>query len=65
MKTLILTATAEATRRTKNRVKENGPEFSHEANSNKPGWILVRSMRTDWFGWLPTDEIKIEKSCEA
>jgi len=65
METITITANSNATRRTRNRVKENGTEFTHEMNGKKQGWILVHSTRTDWFGWLPTNEIKVEKVCQT
>ena len=58
-------AKAGASRRTKNRVNDNGPEFVLVDESNafcldgKAG-VLVHSASTDWFGWLPTDEINME-----
>ena len=47
-----------ASARTRNRVKEGGPEFDFFENGNRPGWILLRSPKTGWFGWLPLDEIE-------
>lgn len=70
MNTVTITATSNATRRTKNRVRENGAEFqvimgiAHDV-ATKQGSLLVRSMRSQWFGWLPMDEIEIEiNSCD-
>jgi hypothetical protein len=62
METITITADSTACMRTRNRIKENGAEFAKEVNGNKQGWILVHSMRTNWFGWLPINEIKIN-SC--
>ena len=70
MDTITITANNEATRRTKNRVRENGAEFqvimgiAHNV-ATKQGSLLVRSMRSQWFGWLPMNEIEIEiNSCD-
>jgi len=51
--------------RTKNRLREHGDEgfiveqISHNTSclANRPA-LLLRS--TEWFGWLPTDEINTE-----
>jgi hypothetical protein len=48
-----------ACKRTRNRVKENGPLFEWFDNSNRPGEILLRGPLTGWFGWLPLDEIEM------
>lgn len=50
-----------ASRRTRNRINETGPDFELIENSNRPGSILLRSLKTNWFGWLPLNEIIIEK----
>lgn len=47
-----------ASKRTRNRVKEGGPEFDFFENINRPGWLLLRSPKTGWFGWLPLEEIE-------
>ena len=49
-----------ASKRTRNRVKENGPEFDFFENTNRSDSILLRSERTGWMGWLPLDEIEWE-----
>jgi hypothetical protein len=50
-----------ASGRTRNRINETGPDFEFIENSNRPGSILLRSLKTNWFGWLPLNEIIIEK----
>jgi len=50
-----------ASRRTRNRINETGPDFELIENSNRPGSILLRSLKTNWFGWLPLNQIIIEK----
>lgn len=45
--------------RTRNRINEAGPDFEFIANSNRPGSILLKSFKTNWFGWLPEDQIII------
>lgn len=62
-----------ASRRTKNRIKEHGPEFLiiREANVRELGSaILAMSVaerssdgkggKESWFGWLPFDEVDIK-----
>lgn len=48
-----------ASGRTRNRINEAGPDFEFIENSNRPGSILLKSLKTNWFGWLPEDEIII------
>lgn len=50
-----------ASKRTRNRVKEAGGAFIYHKNSNRPGSILLKSQNTGWFGWLPLDEIRIDR----
>ena len=65
---MILTATPNANRRTRNRIREHGPMFEdvtrvttgrnrvpHPALDGQ--WCVL--VRTDkWFGWLPIEEIE-------
>ena len=53
-----------ASGRTRNRINEAGPDFELVANSNRPGSILLKSLKTNWFGWLPENEIIITKRQE-
>jgi hypothetical protein len=46
-----------ASGRTRNRINEAGPDFEFIENSNRPGSLLLRSLKTNWFGWLPSNEI--------
>jgi len=57
---ITLQPTLHASRRTRNRIHENGPTFTEETPSNnpKPGFMLFRSTRTSWFGWLPIGEFR-------
>jgi len=48
-----------ASRRTRNRINEAGPDFEFIENSNRPASILLKSFKTNWFGWLPENEIII------
>jgi hypothetical protein len=50
-----------ASKRTRNRVKEHGPEFFMIPNPNRVNQVLLKSINNKWFGWLPLDEIKIKK----
>jgi len=56
MKVILISPTKKATQRTKNRIRENGPqfEFVNETGSN---WLLKAG---EWFGWLPRNEFHIE-----
>jgi len=55
-----------ASLRTRNRINDNGPDFEFIENSNRPGSVLLKSLKTNWFGWLPQNEIVIRsrKTCE-
>ena len=64
MRKINLKANNKAKLRTKNRVRDNGPTFFLEKELtdilNFEGKVLlVRSEKTDWFGWLPSDELEI------
>ena len=49
-----------ATQRTRNRIKEHGPHFTHTPNNNKPNHTLLTGLhKPHWTGWLPTNEIHI------
>jgi hypothetical protein len=51
--------------RTKNRIRENGTSFVvKDFKENSPLFdgrsaILLLSEKTQWFGWLPVDELDI------
>lgn len=59
---IIISSNSNASSRTKNRIRENGPEFEFMASDpnpvclGEPG-ILVSSVATDWEGWLPVSEV--------
>ena len=59
---LKLTATSNATRRTRNRISEIGPIFEDvtrefTGKNSVADRVLLRGQR-DWLGWLPIDEIE-------
>jgi len=59
---MILTATRKAASRTKNRIREHGPEFevvrvSHPACLHNRAAAFVRAP-DGWVGWLPLDELQ-------
>lgn len=62
---VVLQPTLQATKRTRNRIKENGPTFINitpeltNGNNPKPGWTLFQSTTTSWWGWLPDGEFRI------
>jgi hypothetical protein len=62
---MILSASRSASARTKNRLRDHGPDFtetkrvqSSRVLGDCPA-ILVHSERSEWFGWLPLNEIQI------
>jgi hypothetical protein len=54
-----------ASLRTRNRINDNGPDFEFIENPNRPGSILLKSLKTNWLGWLPENEIIISKQQEV
>ena len=53
-----------ASKRTRNRIKENGPDFELKDNSNRKDQTLLKSINGGWFGWLPNNEFLIVKVSE-
>ena len=53
-----------ASLRTRNRINDNGPQFQFIDNPNRPGSILLKSLKTNWLGWLPENEIIINSRKE-
>ena len=58
-----------ASKRTRNRVKENGPEFivqkigsAHLQLGGVTPAILFASATTKWVGWLPKSEIVVSRT---
>jgi len=50
-----------ATARTRDRIETHGPLFRDitpvlDDGHPKPGWTLVSSLSTSWYGWLPNGE---------
>lgn len=67
MTVINLKAKGNAHMRTKNRVRDNGPDFVLIKELDSLGFfegkgILVRSLKTEWFGWLPIEQLEIEES---
>ncbi len=65
MTVISLKAKNNAHMRTKNRVKDNGPDFVLMKELDNLTFfegkgILVRSLKTEWFGWLPIEQLEIE-----
>ena len=60
---VMVKALVTATKRTKNRLRENGPFFTFvkkgRVKSLEGESILLRSEKTGWFGWLPLEEVTI------
>jgi len=61
-----ITPTTLASKRTRDRVKQHGPEFlvKNEAfdvfGFMGVKCVLIHSMKDDWFGWIPENEIDID-----
>lgn len=53
-----------ASKRTRNRIKENGPDFELKDSSNRNNQTLLKSINGGWFGWLPDNEFVIVKTLE-
>lgn len=58
-----------ASQRTKNRIKDNGPFFVIQDTEirnpiclNGQEGILIKSTTNDWLGWIPASEVKIGES---
>ena len=67
MTVINLKTKSNAHMRTKNRVRDNGPDFVLIKQLDSLGFfegkgILVRSLKTEWFGWLPIEQLEIEES---
>lgn len=59
---IVIRVLPNASTRTKNRLRENGPDFrilAHRPCTALGGRdaVLVESLETDWSGWLPLDEV--------
>ena len=59
---MILTPSSDASQRTKNRIREHGPEFnvrrvSREMLCDMSGWCVLVDTPDGWLGWLPMGEI--------
>lgn len=60
---LQIVPTKIASKRTKERIKQHGPDFQVLANSSsiqviqKP-CVLVCSTKDEWLGWFPADEVE-------
>ncbi len=63
----IVVPTPTASSRTKNRIFENGPEFNLGREmpvvcfgGGEVSARLLHSTTTNWVGWVPENEIKIQ-----
>ena len=54
----MISPTNKASQRTKNRIRENGPEFNVDWEKETE-WLL-HSRKTIWMGWLPRNEFHVE-----
>jgi hypothetical protein len=69
---ILISPTAKASQRTKNRIRENGPVFSVESENVHyaatmrtagPKWLLRARVSFNgivWMGWLPRNEFHVE-----
>jgi|694.fasta_scaffold42269_7 hypothetical protein len=57
---ITLQPTLHAGVRTRNRIRLNGPTFYDETplSNPKPGFMLFKSTRTSWRGWLAIGEFR-------
>ena len=61
--TVRIEPTNEASKRTKNRIRERGPIFQverHHLDGNT--WLMSGG---EWLGWLPVDEFKVIEKVES
>jgi len=58
METIMISPTNRASRRTKNRIVENGAIFTVERFNMTH--VCLRATETDWLGWLPRNEFHVE-----
>ncbi len=57
---LKLKAKPDASKRTKQRIKQHGPLFFHEGkaiDARRGEWLFRSEL--GWFGWLPLNEFEI------
>ena len=59
MKTLTISPALHASKRTKQRIVENGAVFKWEAANLTH--CCLRSVETNWLGWLPHNEFHVER----
>ena len=59
MKTILISPDLNASKRTKQRIVENGATFTFE-KANRTH-CLLRSVETNWLGWLPRHEFHVER----
>jgi len=63
-KTVLVTINgATASKRTRNRIRNNGPRFIQAfPKNNRPGEVFLKSLLgKGWTGWVPEREIKIHE----
>jgi len=58
MRTIMISPTSRACKRTKNRISERGPVFTKEAESMHGAQWLLRSGK--WLGWMPRNQFHVE-----
>lgn len=63
---VLIKSNSNATLRTKNRVRENGPSFIWDERIKNiqtfnGKCVLLKSIKNDWIGWIPVKEIVIVK----
>ena len=70
MKQVKITANSNASLRTKNRIRDNGPVFMLEkivmnVLNFENETLFLKSKTTNWCGWIPLSELEIEESNET
>lgn len=69
MREHVVTVKPDASRRTKNRIRENGPAFHLgrempvviSGECGRVQAMLLHSTKNDWVGWVPVEDIDISE----
>ena len=68
---VTITHTILSSKRTKDRIKQHGPEFFLKKTAvDVFGFMgvecsLLESTKDDWFGWIPTNEFNVKSVKES
>jgi len=56
---VIIKPTKEASKRTKERIKQHGPMFTKEGTDNTLSGEVWLLRSGEWLGWLPREELEL------